>query len=120
MTLPERDERQGAGGTSANLHHRHQMMQHFWRRWSKDYLHNLQTRARGARSSAALSIGDLVLVQEDHQPPMQWALGRITELYPGKEPGCTLYTPTARMIFHLQQMCNHERLRATMNFCVQP
>lgn len=85
MTLPERDERQGAGGTSANLHHRHQMMQHFWRRWSKDYLHNLQTRARGARSSAALSIGDLVLVQEDHQPPMQWALGRITELYPGED-----------------------------------
>ncbi|XP_046976646.1 uncharacterized protein LOC124542806 [Vanessa cardui] len=30
-----------------------------------------------------LDIGDLVLLQEDHSPPLHWRLGRVIKLYPG-------------------------------------
>nr|XP_012143823.1 PREDICTED: uncharacterized protein LOC105662854 [Megachile rotundata] len=63
-----------------------QMLQHFWQRWQKEYLHHLQQRNKWtATSNHQLSKGTLVVIKEDNLPPLRWCLGRITELHQGKD-----------------------------------
>lgn len=61
--------------------------QHFWNRWQKEYITELQQRQKWKTSPASrtLTIGDLVLLQEDHIPPLSWRLGRIHRLFPGPD-----------------------------------
>ncbi|XP_076392699.1 uncharacterized protein LOC143265299 [Megachile rotundata] len=63
-----------------------QMVQHFWRRWQKEYLHGLQQRHKWKTNPSTIVKKDsLVLVKEDNLPPTKWRLGRITELHPGSD-----------------------------------
>lgn len=65
-----------------------QLVQHFWQRWSGEYLNTLQNRTkwRSADDTNNLfKIGALVLLHEDGLPPYRWKLGRITDVHPGNE-----------------------------------
>ena len=63
-----------------------QMIQHFWKRWHQEYLHELQQRHRWqSDSSDILAIGTLVLIRDDNLPPLRWRLGRVAELHPGAD-----------------------------------
>jgi len=62
-----------------------QMYQSFWKRWSSEYLSTLQGRSKWFRQKPNVKIGDLVLVQTPNQPPMNWKLGRIENIYPGQD-----------------------------------
>lgn len=63
-----------------------QMFQHFWQRWQKEYLHQLQQSYKWTRTSNhQLTEGTLVIIKEDGLPPLRWCLGRITELHQGKD-----------------------------------
>ena len=59
--------------------------QHFWNRWSNEYLSRLQQRPKWQNSRANLEIGDIVLIKEDNLPPLKWLTGRVVELHPGKD-----------------------------------
>lgn len=59
--------------------------QHFWKRWSVDYLNQLQNRPKWLRSSENLKINDLVLLKEDNVPPLKWPRARIVEVVPGSD-----------------------------------
>ncbi|XP_062703704.1 uncharacterized protein LOC134286149 [Aedes albopictus] len=61
------------------------LSQHFWRRWSRDYLSNLQNRYRWTEVSANLVKNTIVLLQDENLPPQKWAIGRIVEVHPGKD-----------------------------------
>jgi len=62
------------------------MMQVFWRRWSSEYLHTLQTRARwNISKGVSVRQGDLVLIREDNQPPLNWHVGRVVKVHPGPD-----------------------------------
>ena len=62
------------------------MVQHFWQRWQKEYLHQLQQRYKWNRTNNdPIKLGSLVLLKEDNLPPLKWSLGRVTELHPGKD-----------------------------------
>lgn len=66
--------------------HIQQMQQHFWTRWQKEYLLELQTRGRWRQDSTEpVEVGQLVLVREDNLPACQWKIGRIQEIHPGKD-----------------------------------
>ena len=66
--------------------HVQQIVQHFWSRWQREYLHQLQQRYKWSRTNAdPIKLGSLVLLKEDNLPPLKWQLGRITELHPGKD-----------------------------------
>ncbi|XP_043263201.1 uncharacterized protein LOC122403641 [Colletes gigas] len=66
--------------------HIQRMLQHFWQRWNTEYLHQLQQRTKWQTASPSpLAPGTLVVVKEDNCPPLQWRMGRITELHPGKD-----------------------------------
>ncbi|XP_072932995.1 uncharacterized protein [Epargyreus clarus] len=59
--------------------------QRFWKKWSSQYLHSLQTRSKWTKPGGSPKIGDLVLLKEENLPSLKWKLGRILELLPGKD-----------------------------------
>ncbi|XP_045535973.1 uncharacterized protein LOC123721390 [Papilio machaon] len=61
--------------------------QHFWKRFSKEYVSLLQTKTKWFHSTGQLSVGTLVLLKEAGQPPLLWPLGRVTKIYPGVDGG---------------------------------
>uniref|UniRef100_A0A1B6EB86 Integrase catalytic domain-containing protein n=2 Tax=Clastoptera arizonana TaxID=38151 RepID=A0A1B6EB86_9HEMI len=62
-----------------------QMLQHFWLRWSRDYLNTLQQRKKWTTASPNPQIGDMVIIKEDNLPPLQWKLARVINVHPGKD-----------------------------------
>ncbi|XP_076232928.1 uncharacterized protein LOC143178274 [Calliopsis andreniformis] len=63
-----------------------QMMQHFWKRWQRDYLTELQQRNKWKENSSNhISVGMMVLIRDDNLPPLRWKLGRIVDLHPGTD-----------------------------------
>lgn len=62
-----------------------QIYQHFWQRWQKEYVAELQQRSKWRTNSASLQVGDLVLLQEDNVPPLNWRMGRVSRLFPGTD-----------------------------------
>ncbi|XP_012542665.2 uncharacterized protein LOC105840305 [Monomorium pharaonis] len=63
-----------------------QMVQHFWSRWTSEYLSHLQQRSKWMKDvPSKIKVGSMVLLKEDNTPPLQWKLGRITELHPGAD-----------------------------------
>lgn len=64
------------------------MTTNVWKRWSHDYLHNLQQQAKWHTTQYNVKIGDLVLVKEDNLPSLHWCMGRVTKLYPGRDSIC--------------------------------
>lgn len=60
-------------------------MQHFWQRWSNEYVTGLQKRSKWYKDPTQLQNGLLVVLKEDNMPPKTWKLGRIIETHPGKD-----------------------------------
>lgn len=63
----------------------HQCFQSFWKRWSLEYLHQLQVRSRWTTESENITINQMVLIKDNSSPPLSWRMGRITELLPGAD-----------------------------------
>lgn len=63
-----------------------QMRQHFWRRWSVEYLHHLQMRQRWQKNKGPpIEPGQLVIVQDSNLPPQSWSMGRIVAVHSGED-----------------------------------
>lgn len=62
-----------------------QLRQHFWKRWTKEYLHNCQQRHKWNIVETPITVGQLVIVQEDNLPPLVWLLRRVKEIFPGDD-----------------------------------
>lgn len=61
------------------------MNQHFWNKWSTEYLQQLQTRCKWNKKSTNLQVGDMVIIKEDCLPPNKWNMGRVSEIHPGRD-----------------------------------
>lgn len=62
-----------------------QKMQLFWTRWRREYLHTLQARTKRWKPPIQFQIGQLVVIQDEKQPPSRWKMGRICDLHPGTD-----------------------------------
>ncbi|XP_052739557.1 uncharacterized protein LOC128198380 [Bicyclus anynana] len=62
-----------------------QMRHHFWERWSKEYISELQTRCKWMNGVDTLQPGMMVVIKDDNLPPLKWNLGRIDGVVPGKD-----------------------------------
>lgn len=61
-----------------------QYSQSIWKKWSCEYLNQLQERKRWADSKGPkLEVGTVVLIREDNLPPLKWRLGRVTNINTG-------------------------------------
>lgn len=70
----------------SKFQHIQKIKQDFWKRWSKEYISELQVRTKWkTNNQSAIRVGVLVLVKDDNLPPLKWKLGRITEVHPGTD-----------------------------------
>ncbi|XP_063979920.1 uncharacterized protein LOC135163945 [Diachasmimorpha longicaudata] len=91
-SLPEHDLQHVKVNRLSPWQHIQQMRQHFWNRWHKEYLNELNMKRKWSSGSHNITTGTMVLLRDDNIPSMQWKIGRIIETHPGKDLiGC----PTA-------------------------
>ncbi|XP_066141168.1 uncharacterized protein [Euwallacea fornicatus] len=84
--IPERDRTDDKVNFNKRYQHLQIIGQHFWSRWRKEYLHQLQTRNKWQiQPNHDVQVGALVLLKEDHAPSLCWPLGRITAVHPGPD-----------------------------------
>ena len=63
-----------------------QMVNHFWKRLVKEYLPTLLKRSKWSDSGQTpLRVNDIVWILKDMTPRGIWPLGRVREVYPGRE-----------------------------------
>lgn len=85
-SIPEHNLIDVAQNRLSRWQHIQSMVQHYWQRWQKEYLGELQTRTKWRRRyEEVLKIGSLVLIKDDNAPVLQWQLGRVIELHRGSD-----------------------------------
>ena len=60
------------------------LAQHWWSRWSQEYLQQLQRMTKWRNSSRNFQPDDVVLVKEDSPFNNRWPMARIVDVLPGK------------------------------------
>ncbi|XP_028167729.1 uncharacterized protein LOC114358059 [Ostrinia furnacalis] len=86
LTAPATDDLKDAPAHRLSRYQRvEQIRQHFWDRWAKEYISELQTRSKWRNNTNELQPGTLVVIKEDKQPPLKWSLGRVVRSIPGKD-----------------------------------
>lgn len=61
------------------------IVQSYWKRWKYEYLHQLQTRSKWNSVTNPVTVGTVVVVMGENTPPLNWPLGIITEIFPGRD-----------------------------------
>ncbi|XP_050312840.1 uncharacterized protein LOC126747925 [Anthonomus grandis grandis] len=62
------------------------IVQGFWKRWSKEFISELQQRSKWKTNCKdLLKPGVVVLIKEDGVPPLKWKLGLVQAVHPGSD-----------------------------------
>lgn len=85
LDTPETDIRHLPVNRLTRWQHVTQICQHFWKRWTREYLQELQGRNKWTTSRESISPGTLVLVKDDQTPPLSWIIARVERTYPGPD-----------------------------------
>ena len=59
--------------------------QHFWRRWSNEYLQQLQKSGKWHNIKPNLQVGDLVLMTDGSTFNTNWIMGKVIQTFQGKD-----------------------------------
>ncbi|XP_046602575.1 uncharacterized protein LOC124296586 [Neodiprion lecontei] len=65
--------------------HSRQMPEHFWKRWSTEYLQSFQNLSKWQTHCGNIKIGSIVLVKNENLPPSVWPLAKVIEVHPGTD-----------------------------------
>lgn len=85
-SLPEREVNHLPSNRLNHYQQLQRMVEHFWARWSAEYLTSLQQRSKWKSvQQSNLVVGSMVILKEDNVPPIAWKTGRIVELFPAKD-----------------------------------
>ena len=60
-------------------------MGHFWKRWVKEYLIELNRRQKWLEKKPNLGVGDVVLIMDENVPRGAWPLGRVVDVNVGRD-----------------------------------
>lgn len=85
-----------------------QMYQHFWKRWSQEYLSRLQQRPKWFSQRRQIRVGDLVLIKHDELSPTKWPLARVLKIHPGDDGlvrSVLLHTSTGELKRPIVKLC---------------
>ncbi|KAG1682986.1 hypothetical protein GQR58_010380 [Nymphon striatum] len=83
----------------------------FWRAWSTEYLRNLPTACSKFSAKGRLNVGSIVLIREDNVKRLRWPLGRVQEMFPGRDGivrSVSLKTKNGVLIRPIQRLHNLE------------
>ena len=61
------------------------LIRDFWKKWSTEYLSNLQQRKKWQTGQTNIDITDVVVIKEENTPPTLWPMGRITKVFDGND-----------------------------------
>ena len=61
------------------------LIQHFWKRWSEEYLTSLNKFNKWNHPTRNLQVGDVVVIREDVLMPTKWPLARVTQVHCGRD-----------------------------------
>lgn len=72
---------------SRRLKYRESLLSNLWKRWRHEYLMELRSAYESQRPKnvVSLKIDDVVLVEEDNLPRQAWKMGRIVQVFPGRD-----------------------------------
>ena len=62
-----------------------QAAQHFWDRWSQEYIQNLQKAVKWQKQSRNYKVGDLVMLTDGKEFHCQWTMAKVIAVYPGTD-----------------------------------
>jgi len=65
--------------------HVQHVVNHFWTRWTREYIANIQHRQKWLQPSINLKVDDIVLVVDELTHRNQWPLGRIVQVFTGPD-----------------------------------
>lgn len=57
-------------------------IQHFLKRWSTEYLPQIQKRGKWTEPTRNFQVGDLAILKDDLLPPIHWCLVRVVKVHP--------------------------------------
>jgi hypothetical protein len=66
------------------MHVRNERSQYFWEYWSKMYLRSLPPYS-GTANKNSLKVGTVVLVENEACKRLEWPLGLVQQVYPGRD-----------------------------------
>ena len=72
---------------------------HFWNRWSQEYLTTLIRLSMWKYPAQNQEVGDIVCLRDEPTIPTKWPLAQIAEVHPGRDGNVrvvTVRTPKAR------------------------
>lgn len=107
-SIPDRDFQEMPESRLTKFHRVQKLYQHFWSRWSKEYVILLQQRLKWKHPEREVQLGELVIIREDNLPPLCWKLGRIIHLHFGPDKLCrvvTLKTASGTLKRSLAKIC---------------
>ena len=56
----------------------------FWKRWTKEYLPQLQERQKWTGIKRNFVVGDIVLIVDETAPRNSWIMGKVTQTFPDR------------------------------------
>ena len=62
-----------------------ELMEHLWHRWMKEWIPTLHPRSKWRRELPDIKPGDVVIVVAPDTPRGKWPLGRVIEVFPGRD-----------------------------------
>ncbi len=62
-----------------------QLLNHFWKRWIKEYLPSLHARKKWSDVKPNIAVGNVVLIVDEANPRGKWPVGRVLKVFPGKD-----------------------------------
>jgi hypothetical protein len=86
MALPERDETTTPSNRLDRWRRVQQFSQILWKRWSREYLAQVQERTKWAgRKGPKIGIGSIVLLRDENTPPLKWKMGKVIDVKTGND-----------------------------------
>ena len=61
------------------------IVNHFWRKWSTEYLTSLNKYTKWPHRSVNVAVGDIVVLRDETLFPTSWPLARVINVHPGKD-----------------------------------
>ena len=84
-TLPEPDVTNLKDNTLDKWLRVRALFQKIWKRWSTEYLNELQKRSKWTDNKENIKTGQVVLMKDDNLPPLKWKMGRIVQAIKGQD-----------------------------------
>ncbi|KAK3085160.1 hypothetical protein FSP39_025212 [Pinctada imbricata] len=76
---------QSVDETEFNPRRIQEIVRHFWHRWMREWIPGLNSRNKWVHPHKDMQKNDVVIVMNPYEPRGHWPLGRVEEVYPGKD-----------------------------------